>query len=201
MRFFEKTAVRGLFCKEGTDSLQDTYENQKNDHTDIDNILVVLSLTVVDGKTAKTTRADCTRHGGETNKADGGDRGHTDKLRHGFMQIYAEDESKCAAAHASCRFDLTGVDVSEGIFHLSGKERHRAEDQRDDRTVRTNCRADDGTSERNEEDEQNNERNGTENIDTRIDDKEHDAVFLDAAFSRYGEQNTKQNAQNKGKNA
>ena len=201
MRFFEKTAVCGLFRKEGTDALQDANENEKNNHTDVDNILVVLSLTIVDGKAAKTARADSTCHGGQTDETDGGDGGDTDKLRYCFMQIYAEDEAEGAAAHASCRFDLTGVDVGKSILHLSGKERHRAEDQRDDRTVRTDRRAGNGAREGNEEDEQNNEGNGTENVNKRIDDKEHDAVFLDATLSRYGEKNTEQNAQSKRKDA
>ena len=129
---------------------------------------------------------------------DGGDGGHADELGNCLVQVHAEDETECAAAHASCRFDLTGMDVGESRFHLTGEEGNRTEDERDDRASYLDRRSDDGTGEGDEEDEQNEERDRTENIDEKIHDEEDHAVFLDAVLFCDGEDDTEHDAEDEG---
>ena len=165
MGFFEKTSVGRLFCEERADALQDANENEKNDHADVYDILMELVLSVADREAAKTACTDSACHCGQTDKADGGDGGHADELRNGFMEINAEDQTERIAAHASCGFDLAGGNV--------GKRG-----------------TDDGAGKGDKEYQKNDKRNGTENVDENIDDGEDHAVWFDAVFLGNGENDT-----------
>ena len=147
--FFEKASVGCLFRKEGTDALKDANENEKYDYTDVYDILMELVLTVTDRKAAETACADSACHCGETDKADSGDGGYADKLWNGFMKINAENETKCATAHTSCRFDLTGIYICESGFNLSCKEGNCSENKRYDSTCDTNRCSNDRSCKRN----------------------------------------------------
>ena len=200
MTFFEKASVCRLFRKEGTDSLKNTYENEKHDHADVYDVLVELVLTIADGKAAETACADSACHCGETDKADGGDGGHTNKLRNGFMEINAEDESHGSASHASRRLDLAGAYVCESGFNLSGKEGYSTENERYDGTGDTDCRSHDRSGEGNQEYEKNDKGNRTEYVDENIDDEEHNAVRLDSILFRNGKDDANDKSEEEGDN-
>ena len=190
MGFFEKTSVGRLFCEERADALQDANENEKNDHADVYDILMELVLSVADREATKTACTDGACHCGQTDKADGGDGGHADELRNGFMKINAEDQTERIAAHASCGFDLAGGNVGKRGLDLSCEKGNRTKHERHDSARHTDRRTDDGAGKGDKEYQKNDKRNGTENVDENIDDGEDHAVWFDAVFLGNGENDT-----------
>ena len=158
---------------------------------------MVLVLAVVDGKAADAARADRAGHRRQADEADGRHRRHADQLRHGLMQIHAEDQPQRARAHAARGLDLALVHAGQRDLDLARIKRHRAEHQRQNRTLHADGRADHRARQRDEENQQDDKRNRAEHVDDDVHNLIDEQILAHAALARNHQQHAEEQADDK----